>query len=327
MKIALTGTTGGLGRAICDAALAQGFGVRGLVREPRAAADLAVRGVTLVRGDLETPSALLELARGADVFIHSAAHVGDWGKREEFEQTNVGGTWRAIQAAADGGVKRFVHVSSVAVYGRPRLGIIEETFPTTLVGTPYEDTKIAAEGLVFGRARELGLEVTAIRPPVILGPHDRVFLPRLIRQLEKGAAVLINGGEGLFNLVDVDDVIDVLFRCATLPSAVGQAFNVAADPPRIRDLFDAIADGAGVRRARLSIPRLPAMLLARALDGGYRLAGSNHPPPVTPFVVTMMSLKVVYNARKARDVLGWKGAEPPLPRIRELAALEAKRQK
>ena len=319
MKIALTGATGGLGRAVADAALARGFGVRALVRDVSAAEGLRRAGVELVRGDLANHAALVDAARGADVFVHSAAHVGDWGPREEFERINVGGTENAVRAAAEAGVKRFVHVSSVAVYGRPRTGIITERYPIHPVGTPYEDTKMSAESLAFALGHRLGLEVTAIRPPVIFGEYDRVFLPRVIRQLKKRVALLIDGGHGRFNTVDVRDVVDVLFRSATHPGAVGEVFNVASVPPRVADLFNTIADAAGAPRPGVSVPRPAAMAVARVVDRAYRLARAANPPPVTPFVVTMMSLDVVYDATKARDVLGWPGAGSPLDRLRELA--------
>jgi 2-alkyl-3-oxoalkanoate reductase len=319
MRIALTGATVGVGRELCAEARARVFRVRALVRDLAAASALARDGVELVRGDLETTRALVEVAEGADVFIHTAAHVGDWGSRDDFERVNVGGTRNAVLAAASAKVPRFVHVSSVAVYGRPREGVIDETFPIRPVGTPYEDTKIAAEAFALERGRELGLAVSAVRPPVIVGEHDRVFLPRIVKQLRQRTALLIDGGAGLFNMVDVRDVVDVLLRCASNDSARGEVFNVAAAPPRIRDLFDAIADAVGAPRPRLSVPRAPAMAVAKLLDKAWKLAKVPHPPPVTPFVVTMMTLRVVYDAAKARRVLGWAGAGDPLVRVRELA--------
>ena len=312
---------GGRGqRCACTEALRRGVRVRALVRNPAGAEALARAGVELVRGDLDDARALSGVAAGADVFIHSAAHVGDWGDRSEFERVNVGGTQNAILAAGRAKVKRFVHVSSVAVYGRPRSGTIDESFVIRPVGTPYEDTKIAAEQLAFARGPELGVEVTAVRPPVIVGAHDRVFMPRVVRQLRNHTALLVDGGAGLFNMVDVADVVDVIFRCAESPRAPSEVFNVAASPPpRIRELFETIADASGSPRPRISVPRAAAMAVARVLEQAWRLARSKRPPPITPLVVTMTSLHVVYDATKARNVLGWPGGASPLETIRELA--------
>ncbi len=319
MRIALTGATGGVGRAVCEKFLEEGRDVSALVRTPAAAGWLAAKGARLVRGDLDAKEALADLVRGADVVVHCAAHVGDWGTREEFERVNVGGTRNMVEAAAAAKVPRFVHVSSVAVYGRPKTGTIREEYGRHRMGTPYEDTKIGAEEVAFGRGSELGLEVTAVRPPVVFGEHDKVFLPRVVAQLRKRMALLIDGGEGLFNMVDVRDVVDVVSRLLTHEKAPGEVFNVAAVPPCIRDVFDAIADGAGAPRSRFSVPRPVAMLLARALDRGWKLAKAGGPPPLTPFVVTMVTLKVTYDATKAQRLLGWPAPSSPLERLRELA--------
>jgi nucleoside-diphosphate-sugar epimerase len=324
MLIALTGATGGVGQALVRAALAEGYTIRALVRDAKRAASLAARGVALVEGDLENPAALEETARGADVFVHTAAHVGDAGPREEFERVNVGGTRNAVEAAARAGVKRFVHVSSVAVYGRPDRGNIDESYAPRPCGTPYEDTKYEAERVAFERGRALGLEVSAVRPPVIYGPDDRVFLPRAIKTLRKRLALYIDGGRAPLNVVNVDDVAEVILRCATRAEAVGEAFNVAANPPpTVRQVLETIAEVAGAPLPRVSLPYKVAMVLATALDTGWKLARAKGSAPLTPFVVTLMTRHVVYDASKARRLLGWNGGGDPLASIREAARIHA----
>jgi nucleoside-diphosphate-sugar epimerase len=325
MRIALTGATGGVGKSLVRAARAQGHEVRAIVRDLGRAQDLAQAGVTLVRGDLDDRDALTKVATGADVFIHTAAHVGDVGTREEFEKVNVGGTRNAVEAAARAGVKRFVHLSSTAVYGRPSNGRIDEEYPPRHFGAPYEDTKLDAERIAFTRGKELGLEVTAVRPPIIFGPDDRVFLPRAIRTLRAGRAPLINGGRAPLNLVSVDDVVDVLLRCATRPEAVGQAFNVAADPPpTVRDVFATVASAAGIAMPKISLPYAVAMPLAKLVDTLWKVTRREGPAPLTPFVVTLMTRNVVYDAAKARKLLGWSGGKNVLDALgataRSLAA-------
>jgi nucleoside-diphosphate-sugar epimerase len=316
MRIALTGATGGLGTTLALAARSRGDEVTALVRDPAKAAELERAGVKLVRGDLDDDAALDATARGASVFVHAAAHVGDWGDPMTFERVNVGGTRHCVEAAARENVKRFVHVSSVAVYGRPAEGIIDETYAARACGGAYEDTKLEAERIAFTLGAGLGLEVSAVRPPVIFGPHDRVFLPRLVKQLRARMAVLIDGGLSPFNVVDAADVVDVILRCAEQRGAVGEAFNVAAaPPPAFRDVLGAVADAADVPRPRLSVPRGVAMTLARVMDDAWRIVDAKSPPPLTPFVVTLLTRNVTYDASKARRVLGWTGGHDPLGAI------------
>jgi len=321
MLIALTGGTGGTGCEIALAARARGFEVRALVRDPSRAHLLEQAGVRLVRGDLGSPTVLEELARGADAFVHTAARVGDWGSLEDFRRVNVGGTRVCVEAAARGGARRFVQLSSVAVYGRPERGVISEEYGLHAFGRPYEDTKGESERLAFERGRELGLEVAAVRPPVIFGAHDRQFLPRLLGQLRNRQVTYIDGGNAPFNCVDARDVADVVLRCAERSEAAGEAFNVAASPPpTFREVVAALCAASGLRPPRLSVPRGVAMAAAVALEAGFRLFRAKRPPMVTPFVVNLLTRHAVYDVGKARRLLEWTGGQDAIAALRQAAA-------
>lgn len=318
MRLAVTGITSGVGRRLAEMALAEGHSVAGLVRDPARedARALGAAGVQLVHGDLDAHERLEELCKGADALIHTAAHVGDQGPREQFERVNVGGTAHAIEAAARAGVRRFVQLSSVAVYGRPDTGRITEDWPASKYGAAYEDTKTDAEQLAFRRGAELGLEVTAVRPPIIYGPYDRNFLPRALDMLRKRRFLLIDGGRAPLNLVWVDHVVEVLLLAAQRPEAVGQAFNVMDEvdcrPPSVRQVGEAIAAAAGLPKPFLSVPKPVAFALGQVVERGWALAGATGAPPITTFVVTLVTRDVIYDASKAVRVLGWG------PKIRSL---------
>lgn len=319
--IALTGITSGVGVRLAELAIEQGYVVRGLVRDA-ARADakrLASLGVSLVPGDLFDEPALARLARGADAFLHLAAHVGDRGDISEFVRVNVGGTRRALDAAHAAGVKRFVQLSSSAVYGRPDHGRVDETWRTKHTNLPYEDTKTDAERLAFEAGAQLGLEVSAVRPPIIYGPYDRNFMPRAAEAIEKGRFLLVDGGRAPLNLVWVDHVVDVSLLCAFHPDAVGQAFNVMdevdARPPSVREVSAVIADAIGAPRPQRALPYPLAMALAHVVARGFALVKKDQPPPLSPFVVKILTRDVIYDASKAVRVLGWK------PRVRALEGL------
>jgi nucleoside-diphosphate-sugar epimerase len=311
MKLALTGITSGVGRRFAEVAIAGGHEVTGLVRDANRgdARALGNLGARLIAGDLDSKTALADLCRGADAVIHMAAHVGDQGTPAEFERVNVAGTRNVVEAAAAARVRRFVHLSSVAVYGRPPEGRISEDWPTKTIGLPYEDTKTEAERLAFGRGAELGLDVSAVRPPIIYGPYDRNFMPRAIAAVRGRRFLLIDGGRAPLNVVWVDHVVDVLSRCAEHPRAVGQAFNVMDDvdtfPPSVREVGEIIARECRLPRPIVSIPAPAARVLARWVEWGWNAAGAKGPAPMTPFVVTLLTREVLYDSSKAVALLGW----------------------
>jgi nucleoside-diphosphate-sugar epimerase len=312
MRLAATGITSGIGMRLAEIALDRGdISITALVRdtERRDARELASRGVRVVRGDLEDKGALREMARGADVLVHMAAHVGDVGTPEQFERVNVGGTRNALEAAAAEGVTRFVQMSSSAVYGRPDAGRITEEWPTRKVGIPYDDTKTDAERLAFERGRELGLAVVAVRPPIIYGDYDRNFLPRAIEALRGRRFLLVDGGGSPLNVVWADHVVDVTLRAAERRDIAGEAFNVMDEvdnrPPSVREVGETIARELGLPPPSLSLPYPVAMAAGHVLARSFALARANKAPPLSPFVVKLLSRNVIYDASKAARMLGW----------------------
>jgi 2-alkyl-3-oxoalkanoate reductase len=312
MRIAITGCTGGIGRRLALAALSRGDIVMALVRDVTspAAVSLERAGVALVKGDLGCGSALRELLRNADVAAHLAALVGDTGPVSEFQRVNVEGTRNVLDAAADSGVQRYLQLSSTAVYGRPARGLLTEASPTRPSGHAYDDSKEAAERLAFSHGKKLGLHVTAIRPPLVYGPHDRHFIPRIIGALRRKRVLLVDQGRAPFNMVWVDHVVDLALKAAVSPAAVGEAFNVTdADDttPTVRAVLHTIARAASLPPPpNLSVPYPIAMAGAAMISGAYRYLSPTTPPPVTPFAITALTSDVVYDATKARRLLGWK---------------------
>jgi nucleoside-diphosphate-sugar epimerase len=244
------------------------------------------------------------------VVVHLAAHVGGAGTLDEFVRVNVGGTRNAVTAAAGAAARRFVQLSSVAVYGRPDHGCVTEEWPTRKIALPYEDTKTEAERSAFRLGVIRGIEVTAIRPPIIYGPYDRNFMPRVLAALRGRRFLLVDGGRAPLNVAWVDHVIDVLLLAAASPAAVGQAFNVMDEvdspAPSVKEIAEIIAREAGLPPPRLSIPYRAAMALARAVKGSYELVGATGSPPLTPFDVKQLTRDVIYDSSKAVRVLDWR---------------------
>ena len=111
LKIALTGATGFVGRAVVSSLMAKSCQVSALVRDPaRAEMNSNVRQV---QGDLQNSAALDDLARNADAVIHIAGVIGAL-RRNDFFAANEQGSLAVAEAAARNGVKRFIYISSLA---------------------------------------------------------------------------------------------------------------------------------------------------------------------------------------------------------------------
>jgi UDP-glucose 4-epimerase len=115
MKIALTGGSGGIGRAIIDLALAQGHE---LVSIDRVAPEKERPGVRFVQGEMSEYGMLVDAFAGADAVIHMAA-IPSPGRHpdEVVHNNNVVGSYNALRAAAEHGIARVCQASSVNAIG------------------------------------------------------------------------------------------------------------------------------------------------------------------------------------------------------------------
>src|SRR5262245_6607718 len=110
-KIFITGASGFVGGAITRA-LAPRHEIAALSRSPASDAQIATLGVVPVRGELN--SVRTEDLGGAEIVVHCAAFVKQWGTRAEFWNTNVEGTRRMLDVARRAGVRRFIHIGTEA---------------------------------------------------------------------------------------------------------------------------------------------------------------------------------------------------------------------
>ena len=110
----VTGGSGFIGGRLIGRLRDEGWDVRALARSSRSADAVRALGAEPVTGDIADSGAMRSGAEGCEYAFHAAAHVGDWGRREEFERDNVQGTANALAACREAGVRRFVHVGTEA---------------------------------------------------------------------------------------------------------------------------------------------------------------------------------------------------------------------
>ena len=125
MRVLVTGGAGFLGRAICECLLRRGLRVRSFSRGDYP--ELAARGIETAQGDVARFEQVAAAALGCDAIIHTAACAGLWGRREDFERTNIEGTQNVIEACRGLGIQRLVYTSSpmVVFAGKDQDGVDE----------------------------------------------------------------------------------------------------------------------------------------------------------------------------------------------------------
>jgi nucleoside-diphosphate-sugar epimerase len=304
----LTGATGLLGSHIAEQLVTRGERVRALVRSTADTAFLRGLGVELAPGDLADPASLRRAVAGADVVYHCAAKVGEWGPWSDYQAQIIDATRNLLDACRAEAVGRVLHVSSITVYGHPRLrdGQLfteDEPLGQNLWSRDYYiRAKIRAEELV----REYPGDATVVRPSWIYGPRDRTTLPRILKALHAGRVSLIGSGNNFLNLVYAGDVADGAILAANHPGARARAYNLSSEGELTQQEFlDALTDPLGLPRTRRRIPFRVAFWVGWACELIGQAIRLRRPPHITRYAVSLVGRPTQFSTARARDELGW----------------------
>jgi len=299
-RLFVTGAGGFVGRGLLGALRDAGYGLRILLLPHEA----APAGVECVRGDITERETLRGKMDGCDGVLHLAGAVGYGQTWDACRRINVDGTRHVADEAIASGANRFVHFSSVSVYGR-RAGVpLDEDAPLRRIGDPYGDTKIEAEALLRDLANAGLLAITVLRPMVIYGPGDDKFLPKLVQNLRGGAARIIGRGGNRVDLIHIDDVARAVVTALESPASIGRAYNLNnPDNFTWRELLDFVAAQLGLPAPRGHIAYPIAMVLAGILEGVASLTG--RPPRLTRYAVRVVGREYDYRVERIARELGF----------------------
>jgi len=324
----VTGATGGLGLGLVPALLAEGYRVRATGRDPVVLERLKAMGAETAAADLTDRATAATLCADVDVVFHAAALSSPWGPDAAFERINIEATRRLLSAARGAGCDAFIFVSSPSIYAAPRnrLNLTESSAPWEPPMNAYARTKLVAERLVLG-ANGPTIRTVAIRPRAVVGPDDKVLLPRLLRVARRGRFPLLNDGKALVELTDVRDAVDALILADRhRVAAGGQAINISGGRPvAIRDLVAALGAVLGHEIRFRPVPVGLAMKAAGAMEAVCRVLPGRPEPPVTRYSLAMLAFSQTFDLSLARSLLGYEPRHDPLETARAAAAAAALR--
>lgn len=309
-RVLVTGASGFLGRHLTAALRRCGADVVALIRDSsRASADLE-RQAMLVEGNICDRALLAKTVEGVSTVFHCAAVTSNAVPWELHYETNVLGTEALLEAALKAGVKRFVHVSSVIVYGldgSSAAGSLPESAPYASNidhWSFYLRSKIEAESLAFEFQRRHGLDLSVVRLGILYGPGGRPIGKGLV---QIGPVHLLAGSaRNELPYTYIDNAVDALLLAAVSPKAGGEAFNVVdAANTNVRECILLRAKLAGERAVLLSVPVVLWRVAAHALEVRASRVKSTSPPKLSQFVVRSAARNTRYDTRKAREELGW----------------------
>jgi nucleoside-diphosphate-sugar epimerase len=302
----VTGGSGFIGGRLIERLRAEGHAVKALARSPSAAEHVRARGAEPAPGDVADISAIRSGADGCELAFHAAAKLGDWGRPEEFESTNVVGTKNVLGACADAGVRRFVHVGTEAVLlaGEPLIDADETTPLRPDSPAPYSASKARAEQAVIAADRN-GFETVVVRPRFVWGPGDTTLTPTLVELVRGGRFAWVGGGRHRTSTTHVDNVVEGLVLGAGRGRRGNVYFVTDGEPVVFREFVEKLLATQGVEAPSRSIPAPVAGALASGAETLWRHLPLGGHPPLTRFAYWVSAQECTIRIDKAREQLGY----------------------
>jgi nucleoside-diphosphate-sugar epimerase len=296
-RVFITGANGFIGRALAQRYRRYGAEVCGVDM----AADPAWN---VVAGDVREVDRWHRHIDSADLVIHTAAVVSMVAPMRSAWEVNCHGTRRLLTACREAGVKRFVHLSSVAAYGFGFPDGADESWPLITNGNSYTDTKITGEHTILAAHASGEIACTIIRPADVYGPASRAWVVVPLQMMKSRQFILPDGGRGIFSPVYVDDLIDGVVLAAGLEQGAGQIFNLAyGSGVTCAEFFGHHWRWLGKTGSPPSLPKGLAIGLAEAAGRLARLTGRS--TEMGRGAIGLMSRPGTYSIEKARRLLGF----------------------
>lgn len=312
MKALVTGASGFIGGYLIEQLISDGHEVVALCQPASALQHLRKQGVRIAIGDVTDKDTLREPTRGQDCIFHCAAIVGGYGNWQKFHKVGVAGTQNLITAAVESSVTRFIHLSSISVYGtRPHGELFTESTPFDPTPEPwnhYVRQKILSEQLVW-RAHDQGkIQATALRPSLVLGPRDRNVVRRTLNIIRSPFGAIVGSGTNRVPCVVVEELVPAIVRSATLKSSIGKSYNLSGRTPITQlEYMNLHASAAGLRCLKRKIPFRLAHASLAALEGLYRAAQRVDEPYCTRIALAFAANDFNIDCSLAKRDLSWKG--------------------
>ncbi|WP_394127418.1 UDP-glucose 4-epimerase family protein [Vibrio hepatarius] len=293
MNLLVTGSTGFVGAALLKEIKRQEWTVTSVIRSSK----LSLNS-DYIAPSIDSNTNWSGAFEGIDCVVHCAARVHQMKESKAdaikaYRETNTEGTLNLARQAAQAGVKRFVFVSSIKVNGeftKPNQPFTPDL--THAPDDPYGLSKYEAEVQLQQLAKETGLEVVIIRPPLVYGPGVKANFLSMIRWVEKGIPLPLGAIDNRRSLVYLDNLVDFMLTCCIHPKAAGETFLVSdGEDVSTTQLLNAVASGMNKSSRLLPIPM-------SFIDFSAKLIGK-------PQLSQRLCGNLQVDSSKAKALLGW----------------------
>ncbi|TRZ95623.1 NAD-dependent epimerase/dehydratase family protein [bacterium] len=313
MKIFITGSTGFIGSHIVRKLAKNSEHTITIYTRPTSFLGfLPKKNIRIAYGDIRNFNTLNQEAKGADMVIHNAAMVSDWGKRQDFYQTNVEGTRNILQAIRDNQIKTMIFTSTIGVLGeencllaktesadyKPRINYcLGKVLESAM--NHYRISKMIAEKETIDFAKENAINLTVVRPVWVYGPRDcHGWSYHLAKALSSGIPFIPVDKKVYFHLIYVEDLaslIDLLIKENLEGTNIFNAGNTIAT--RLGEYLQVLSSELK-KNIPPSLPKWALQPLGLISEVAYRSINAKKSPLLNRARVEMFYCNNIYDTSK-----------------------------
>lgn len=205
----------------------------------------------IIKGDIQD-NKIINIINKNNIIIHTAAQTSVNKSIEDpiFDSdNNINGTLNLLEASRKSDIKRFIYISSAAVYGIPIYLPIDEKHPTNPI-SPYGLSKLTGERYAMLYHDLYGFPVTCVRLFNVFGPfldsndsYSGVITKFLDRVKNNQNPIIFGDGNQTRDFIYINDIINTISKIIENDKTIGEIYNIGTgNPTKIVDLAETIID-------------------------------------------------------------------------------------
>lgn len=304
MKAFVTGATGFVGKNLVQKLLNEDWQVTVLVTNKKESAKIFKnKKIKIVEGDLTNQKSIKNKISADVVFNLAGVLPHHKAKESVYFAVNRDGVKNLLEEVKGKKIKRFVHISTVGIYGSQNTIIRENS--SLKLNTAYEKSKYEGEKLVKDYFKKYKTPVSIIKPTIAFGPGDiRPGFKDLFKLIYQNKFVTVGNGKNHFHTIYIENLTDAIIKASKSKSAIGKDFIIGDIPcPKMDEIVNTIAEVENKNLFPVKMPLFIALVLGKI--GDY-LKILNIPFPLDTQRVKFITNERKYSTKKAEKILKWK---------------------